>query len=134
MDGSINISGQLNGALDIPSQLSGDINISGQLGGEILAIEGSLDTPSIIFSQLSGDINISGQLNGSMDIAGQLSGSLDPGGSHIPPYEGDYIVDPHVYEQVLETNHKRMLDNVLVKEILLSEVVNPQGGTTLIIE
>lgn len=93
-----------------------------------------MDGTIIVSGQLNGSFVISGQLSGGLNVSGQLSGSIDPGGSSIPPYEGDYTVEPHIYEQVLETRNKRMTDDLTINEILLSEVVNPQGGTTLIIE
>lgn len=37
--------------------------------------------------------------------------------SAIPVYDGDYTVIPAEYEQVLETQGKRMTDNVTVAEV-----------------
>lgn len=48
-------------------------------------------------------------------------------------YEGDYNVIPRVYQQMLETKDKLMLDNVTVEVIPLSKIINPQNGYTVTI-
>jgi len=52
------------------------------------------------------------------------------GSGTLPPYEGAYIVTPRKVEQVLETNDKRMTDDVTVEAISYIEVGNLGGGTT----
>lgn len=49
-----------------------------------------------------------------------------------PPYEGDYIVVPSVYEQILQTNGLRMTDDVTVTEIPYYETSNESGITVFI--
>lgn len=54
-------------------------------------------------------------------------------GSSLPEYEGDYIVTPLAYEQiVLETSGKRMADDVTVREVPFYEVSNTKGKTVYI--
>lgn len=48
-------------------------------------------------------------------------------------YEGDYNVIPRVYQQVLETKDKLMLDDVTVEIIPLSRVINLSNGYTVTI-
>ncbi len=49
-------------------------------------------------------------------------------------YDGEYSVTPKVYEETeLETKHKLMKDDVVVRKIPTFEVSNESGGTTLII-
>ena len=48
-------------------------------------------------------------------------------------YEGEYNVTPRVYQQVLETKDKLMLDDVTVEVIPLSKVINPSNGYTVTI-
>ena len=48
-------------------------------------------------------------------------------------YEGDYDVIPRVYQQVLPTKDKLMLDNVTVEIIPLSKVINVSNGYTVTI-
>ena len=48
-------------------------------------------------------------------------------------YEGDYNVIPRVYQQVLETKDKLMLDDVTVEVIPLHKVINPSNGYTVTI-
>lgn len=48
-------------------------------------------------------------------------------------YEGDYNVIPRVYEQVLPTKDKLMLDDVTVEIIPLSKIINLQNGYTVTI-
>lgn len=48
----------------------------------------------------------------------------------LPPYQGEYTVTPRKIEQVLNTNDKRMTDDVTVEAISYIEVGNLGGGTT----
>lgn len=54
---------------------------------------------------------------------GRKRASIDTGrviirdASALPVYDGDYTVIPAEYEQVLETQGKRMTDNVTVAEV-----------------
>ena len=48
------------------------------------------------------------------------------------PYEGPYLVIPKTSEQVLETKHKNMRDDVTVTEIPYAETSNVYGTTVVI--
>lgn len=48
-------------------------------------------------------------------------------------YEGDYDVIPRVYQQVLPTKDKLMLDDVTVEIIPLTKILNLQNGYTVTI-
>lgn len=48
----------------------------------------------------------------------------------LPPYEGEYVVTPRKVDQILETNDKRMTDDVTIEAISYIEVGNLGGGTT----
>lgn len=52
------------------------------------------------------------------------------GDSSIPAYTGNYSVTPRVYEQTLDTDGKRMLDDVTVEVIPVARVSNDSGGDT----
>ena len=52
------------------------------------------------------------------------------GDSSIPAYTGEYSVTPRVYEQTLDTDGKRMLDDVTVEVIPVARVSNESGGDT----
>lgn len=52
------------------------------------------------------------------------------GSGTLPPYEGSYVVTPRKVEQVLETNDKRMTDDVTVEAISYIEAGNLGGGMT----
>ncbi len=57
-----------------------------------------------------------------------ISGTINK----LMSYTGDYVVTPKLNgEIVLETKGKKMTDNVIVKEIPISKIVNPNGGITL---
>ena len=49
------------------------------------------------------------------------------------PYEGPYEVTPRLTEQVLETIHKTMRDDVTVHEIPVVMTSNVYGGKTVVI-
>ena len=48
-------------------------------------------------------------------------------------YDGDYNVIPRVYQQVLPTKDKLMIDDVTVEVIPLAKVLNPSNGYTVTI-
>ena len=48
-------------------------------------------------------------------------------------YDGDYNVIPRVYQQVLQTKDKLMIDDVTVEVIPLSKIKNLQNGYTVTI-
>lgn len=48
-------------------------------------------------------------------------------------YNGDYVVIPRVYQQVLETKDKVMLDDVTVEVIPFHKVINLSDGYTVTI-
>ena len=59
---------------------------------------------------------------------------VHPGTNPIFPYEGEYIVLPDDDEQqVLPTEGKTLLENVIVEPIPYREVGNPVGGYTITI-
>ena len=52
------------------------------------------------------------------------------GSGALPPYHGPYIITPRKVEQILETDNKRMTDDVTVEKISYIEVGNVSGGLT----
>ena len=52
---------------------------------------------------------------------------------NIAPYIGEYEVTPKVMEQTLETENKRMTEDLTVKKIPYFEVSNLTGGNTVYI-
>lgn len=52
-------------------------------------------------------------------------------GASYPYYEGEYELTPNFNEQILDTLHKSMKDDVIVHQIPYSETTNPFGGETL---
>lgn len=67
-----------------------------------------------------------------LDIGLELGTILS--GDVLPVWEGPYSITPRAAEQSFETRNKKMRDDLIVEEVPLQEVLNPQGGTTLIIE
>lgn len=50
-----------------------------------------------------------------------------------PAYAGPYAVDPLFTGQTLQTNGKRMTDDLTVEPIYVSDTQNPAGGITVYI-
>ena len=48
-------------------------------------------------------------------------------------YDGDYNVTPRVYQQILETKDKLMIDDVLINVIPMAKVINLSNGYTVTI-
>lgn len=55
------------------------------------------------------------------------------GREDFPQYEGEYVITPKVSAQFMETKDKLMAENVEVKAIPISRVVNSGGGKTVYI-
>ena len=51
----------------------------------------------------------------------------------VPAYEGNYVVIPETSSQTLETKDKKMLDDILIREIPYYETTNIQNGITVFI-
>ena len=67
-------------------------------------------------------------IDGQKSQRAELSGTINK----VMPYTGAYVVTPKLNgEIVLETRGKKMTDNVIVKEIPVSRIINPNGGITL---
>lgn len=59
---------------------------------------------------------------------------IERGTLPLPEYEGPYDVTPALYfSQMLDTQGKKMTDNVTVGAIPIQSVSNPQGGRTVTI-
>ena len=52
------------------------------------------------------------------------------GSGVLPAYDGPYVITPRKVEQILETDNKRMRDDVTVEAISYIEASNPSGGYT----
>lgn len=63
----------------------------------------------------------------------RVSDAVVVGTGAVDPYEGAYVVIPKVTQQMLETERKLMLEDVLVKEIPFYDVSNAAGGSTIFI-
>ena len=90
--------------------------------------------------ELNGDVLINRKVslvgnvlfNNKLLISGDVKvGSLK--GGIYPYYEGEYVVIPKSYEQMLDTDYKVMQDDVTVEKIPYSSVENIQGGLTITI-
>lgn len=65
-------------------------------------------------------------LVGTMSVAGEI---IYVGGN---PYQGEYVITPTSSDQTLDTTHKTLMDDLLVKAIPYAEVSNPKGMTIII--
>lgn len=75
--------------------------------------------------------NISGKISNTKELDGNIS---IPEAVDVPEYKGDYVVIPKAYtEQVLETQGRKMNNNVTVKEVPYYETSNVDGGETVYI-
>lgn len=80
---------------------------------------------------LSPSITVTGDvlLGRNLTIGGNIHIAM--GARFYPKYEGDYIVIPKVYDQILDTDNRILLDDVTVKEITFSKTTNEKGGYTV---
>ncbi len=77
--------------------------------------------------------SLTGELSGgSAEIVSDLTVPETDGS--VQKYEGEYTVVPQLYDPtVLPTMHKKMMDDVIVTAIPITETTNPTGGLTVLI-
>lgn len=86
--------------------------------------------------EITGGIKVCGSVNLTGNIKYQpvisVTGNIIVGSSRdYEKYEGEYIVIPKVYDQILETDGLAMNDDVTVKEITYNSTENIKGGLTV---
>lgn len=86
-------------------------------------------------STFTGAITPQGVLSGTISSIRKLSGVISaPSGSFAPIYDGSYEITPLAFtETIMETEGKRMADDVSVSAIPYFETTNESGGYTVII-
>lgn len=123
MGTAISQNGKLIGSFSPLCVLSGGIKGTDTLHGSISLSVGYIGC-------LIGAISGQKGLKGSISEQGRLTGSLSmPIG--YEDYTGEYEILPQVTDQTVETNDKRMTDNLKVLAIPYYEVSNASGGNTL---
>lgn len=76
---------------------------------------------------------ISGNIKADKSISGNITYGIGKGET-IPLYEGDYEVLPLAFEEtVLPTKDKKLIEDIVVKEIPYYETSNTSGGNTVYI-
>lgn len=76
---------------------------------------------------------VNGNISPIMTISGNITYGVGEGDTPII-YEGDYDVIPLAFQEtVLKTKNKKLVDNIVVKEIPYYETTNLSGGSTVYI-
>lgn len=76
---------------------------------------------------------VNGNISPIMTISGNITYGVGEGDTPII-YEGDYDVIPLAFQEtVLKTKNKKLVDNIVVKEIPYYETTNLSGGNTVYI-
>lgn len=70
--------------------------------------------------------------NGRYNVVGYFTVDVNVEGTDIPDYEGSYVVIPKVTDQILDTQNKKMTDDLTIKEITYSVFDNEKGLTVQI--
>lgn len=83
---------------------------------------------------LSGEVSGIGKLSGKIsEMDGTLTGHISDDLLAANKYIGPYNVVPRKVSQTLATSDKFMANDVEIEAINYSEVLNPEGGTTVVI-
>lgn len=76
-------------------------------------------------------------VNGNISPITTISGNITYGigeGDFSPVYDGDYNVTPLAFQEVkLNTKDKKLIEDIVVREIPYYETTNPSGGNTVYI-
>lgn len=122
VDGKVDDSEQIIGALDDTEIIIGGLNSDGEAVG-VIEIEEDIS------AKVEMDVYLVGRLAEEPTIQGGVTiGNCE----EASPYTGDYEVTPHIDSQTMQTRHKYMLDDVLVKAIPYYETSNTYGTTVYI--
>lgn len=77
------------------------------------------------------------KITGNISPVRKISGNITYGvgeGDVSPIYEGDYNILPLAFQEtVLPTKDKKLINDIVVKEIPYFETSNPSGGNTVYI-
>lgn len=86
--------------------------------------------------KVTGNISPVNKVSGNIITDKTVSGNITygVGGDIAPIYEGDYEVLPLAFEEtVLPTKDKKLIEDIVVKEIPYYETSNTSGGNTVYI-
>lgn len=85
-----------------------------------------------VYGELFGTLTAPGTLSGQLSAQQGISGTLTiPSAVDVDVYDGAYVVVPKAHdEQVLETAHKLLLDDVTVTKVPYFETSNLFDGKT----
>lgn len=77
------------------------------------------------------------KITGNEDVSPKITGNITYGigeGDFSPVYDGDYNVTPLAFQEVtLKTKDKKLIEDIVVKEIPYYETTNLSGGNTVYI-
>lgn len=97
------------------------------------SIIGKIDANHRVDCVISDHNSVSGEICNMKSIIGSACVPIRMLNIGVADYEGDYEVVPKVVSQVLNTENKRMNEDVTVKSVPYYEVSNVEGGTTVYI-
>lgn len=86
--------------------------------------------------EIKGTISGNGAVRGTISTSGGLSGTLSVGSitvNTVADYEGSYDVTPLITSQILQTQNKRMVNDLTIEMIPTREINNAYGGVTFIV-
>lgn len=85
--------------------------------------------------RINGSLSVVRKINGTIGSQGRIGGSINRATrEYTTVYEGPYSVIPKAYfEQILETAHKYMTDDVTVAKVPYYETSNLSDGITVYI-
>lgn len=76
---------------------------------------------------------VNGNISPIMTISGNITYGVGEG-DFSPVYDGDYNVTPLAFQEVkLKTKDKKLIEDIVVKEIPYYETTNLSGGNTVYI-
>lgn len=87
--------------------------------------------------KINGNLDINKTISGNLDIDKTINGNVMQGigkGEVIPIYEGNYNILPLAFQEtILQTKNKKLINNIIIREIPYYETSNPSGGNTVYI-
>lgn len=100
---------------------------------ELEEIYGTISSVETITGDITPIEKIDGTLSPLIQVDGDITDDIK-NKDILPQYEGEYEVVPKAFEEtILETKYKKLIDDVVVKEITYIETSNLQGGVTVYI-
>lgn len=96
-------------------------------------MNGSVRSKSVLQGSICSTVALAGTISSEEVLVGSVAIPSTISGGDCEDYVGSYTATPKLTEQVLPTAGKRLVKDILIREIPYYDVSNSSGGSTIYI-